>query len=237
MVMISREARSRIQKYGKTVREIQQQGIPFNVPIGLPIVNPFVEKQMRFKAQYKLTGVSLEEVREGLMFGDYRSFMDMKMETFSREARTRHFKLNPFTKKMEEVLGGKFGRAGVRTGHAVAAFMVRMLGLVEWEMSEDPVTSPDLACIDVKVTSRFFRGHFKFRIHREPDGVILDDDWLPEGGGDVRTPAFPMAFLVLNTHPLGFDQIAERVVEEIVQTRNAGRPYSGQIGPPIEELH
>jgi hypothetical protein len=138
---------------------------------------------------------------------------------------------------MEEVLGGMFGALGVRTGHAVAASMVAMLGLVEWEMSEEPAAGPDLFTIHVKVTSRFFGGHFKFRIHRQPDGVILDDDWLPEGGGDVRTPTLPMAALVLETHPVGFEQIAERVVEEIVQARHAGRPYTGQIGPPSEELN
>jgi len=235
MVMISNEARSRIENYGRTVRRIQQRGIPFNVPIGVPILNPFVEKQMRFKAQYKLKDVSLEDVREGIMFGDFRSFMDMKLEEFSREKRTRHFKLNPFTKKMEEVLGGKFGRIGVRTGHAIAASMVRMLGLVEWEVSEEPVTGPDLVSIHVKVTSRFFGGHFKFRVHRQPDGVIVDDDWLPEGGGDVRARSLPMAWLVLKTHPLGFEQIVERVSEEILLAQRAGRPYTGELASPIPE--
>ena len=235
MVMISNEARARIEPYGRKTRNIQQRGIPFTVPIGVPIVNPFVEKQMRFKAQYKLKDVSLEEVHEGIMFGDFRSFMDMKMEEFSREKRTRHFKLNPFTKKMEEVLGGKFGQIGVRTGHSVAAFMVRMLGLVEWQVSEDPVTSPDLVSIHVNVTSRFFRGHFKFRVRREPDGVIVDDDWLPEGGGDVRARSLPMAWLVLKTHPLGFEQIVERVSEEILQAQRARRPYTGQLTSPIPE--
>lgn len=236
MVMISSEAQSRIQPVGEVIREIQQRGIPFNVPVGVPIVNPFAEKQLRFKARYKLTGVTLEEVREGIMFANYRGFMDMKMETFSRKARTRHFKINPFTKKMEEKLGGTFGQAGVLTGHAVAASIVAMLGPVEWRMSEDPATSPDLACIHVKAGSWFWGGHFKFRIHRQADGVILDDDWLPEGGGDVRTPTLPMASLVLLTHPLGFEQIAQQVVEEIIQARNAGRPYTGQIGPPSEEI-
>jgi len=234
MVMISNEARARIQPYGRTTLRIRQRGIPFDVPIGAPIVNPFVEKSMRFKAQYKLTNVSLEDVREGIMFGDFRGFMDMKLEEFSRENRTRHFKLNPFTKKMEEALGAKFGRLGVRTGHTVAAFMVRMLGLVEWHVSEEPVTSPDLVSIHVKVTSRFFGGHFKFRIHRQPDGVIVDDDWLEEGGGDVRARSLPMAWLVLKTHPLGFEQIVERVADEIVQAEHAGQPYVGQLKSPLE---
>ncbi len=118
----------------------------------------------------------------------------------------------------------------------MAAAMVAMLGLVEWHMSEEPVTNPDLVTIHVKVTSRFFRGVFKFRVHRQPDGVIVDDDWLPEGGGDVRTATLPMANLVLQTHPLGFEQIVERVVEEIVQARKQGRPYIGQIGAPSREI-
>jgi hypothetical protein len=45
-----------------------------------------------------------------------------------------------------------------------------------------------------------------------------------------------MAALVLETHPVGFEQIAERVVDEIVQARRAGRPYTGQIGPPFQEM-
>jgi hypothetical protein len=118
----------------------------------------------------------------------------------------------------------------------VAAFMVNRLGLVEWEMSEEPATNPDVVSIHVKLTSKYFGGHFKFRIHRDPEGVILDDDWLPEGGGDVRTSSLPMANLVLTTHPLGFEQIAERVVEEILQARREGRPYVGEIGPPSEEI-
>ena len=236
MVMISSEARSRIQKYGKEIREIQQAGIPFNVRPGIPIANPFVGKQLLFFAQYKVEGVTLEEMREGIMFGNFRSFMDMKMDQYSRKKRTRHFKINPFTKKLEEVWGGALGKLGETSGHAVAAFMVAALGLVEWEMSEEPVTSPDLFTIHVDVTSRFFRGHFKFRIHGQQDRLIVDDDWLPEGGGDVRTATIPMATLVLSTHPLGFEQIVERVVEEVVEARHQGRPYVGQIGPPSEEI-
>jgi hypothetical protein len=236
MVMISGAARSRIRKFGKDTRAIQQSGIPFNIPVGVPIANPFVRKQMLFRARYKVTGVTLEEVREGVLFANFRDFMDMKMETFSRTARTRHFKINPFKKKFEEVLGSKLGKAGTRAADAVADSMVAMLGLVEWEMSEEPITNPDLVTIHIKVTSRFFGGHFKFRISREPDGVIVDDEWRPEGGGDVRAGSVPMANLVLATHPLGFEQIVERAVEEILQAQNQGRPYVGQIGPPSEEL-
>jgi hypothetical protein len=236
VVMISSEARSRIEKYGKVTREIRQKGIPFNVSLFVPIANPFVEKQMLFKAQYRLTGIGLEDVREGLMFGDFTGFMDMKLDEFSRKKRTRHFKINPFTKKLEEVWGSKFGRAGIRAGHAVAAAMVKMLGLVEWHMSEEPGDNPDLVSIRVKVTSRFFGGVFMFRVHRQPDSVIVDDDWLPEGGGNVRTPALPMANLVLQTHPLGFEQIVERITEEILQAKKKGRPYVGQIGLPSIEI-
>ncbi len=232
MVMISSEARARIEPYGQTIRRVRQRGIPFDIPIGVPILNPFVRKQMRFKARYRLRGLRLEDVREGIMFGDFTSFMDMKLEEFSREKRTRHFKLNPFTKKMEEVLGGKLGRLGVRIGHNVAAFMVRMLGLVEWHVAEEPVTGPDLVTIHVDVNSRFFGGHFKFRIHREADGVIVDDDWLPEGGGEVIAASLPMSWLVLKTHPLGFEQIVERVTDEIVGAQKAGRPYTGELTVP-----
>lgn len=236
MVMISSEARSRISNYGKEVREIQQAGVPFNIPLFVPLANPFVEKQLLFFAQYKLAGVTLEEVREGVLFGDFSSFMDRKMETFSRKNKTRHFKINPFTIKLGEVLGGAVGQVGVATGHTIAAAMVAALGLVEWEMSEEETGDPDVALIHVDLTSRFFRGVFKFRIHRRPDGVIIDDDWLPSGGGDVRTATIPMANLVLSTHPLGFEQITERVVEEILQARAAGRPYVGQIKPPAVDL-
>ena len=236
MVMISSEARSRIEKYGKATLKIRQKGIPFNVRLFEPIVNPFVEKRMLFKAQYKLAGISLEDVREGLLFGDFSSFMDMKLDEFSRKSRTRHFKINPFTKKLEEVWGGKFGSVGVRTGHKVASAMVKMLGLVEWHMSDETDDNPDLVSIRVKVTSRFFRGVFMFRAHRQPDGVLVDDDWLPEGGGDVRTPSLPMANLVLQTHPLGFEQIVERITEEILQANTQGRPYVGQMGPSSIEI-
>jgi len=236
MVMISSAARSRIEKFGKDTREIQQSGIPFNIPLGVPIANPFVRKQLLFRARYKVAGVTLEDVREGVMFGNFRDFMDMKMETFSRKARTRHFKINPFKKKFREVLGSKFGEIGLRTTDAMADFMVAMLGLVEWEMSEEPITNPDLVTVHVKVTSKFFGGHFKFKISREPDGVIVDDEWRPEGGGNVMAASVPMGNLVLATHPVGFEQIVERVSEEILQAQSEGRPYVGQIGPPSEEL-
>ena len=232
---ISPEAKARISIYGTTVREIEQSGVPFNVPLFVPVVNPFAEKRLLFKARYKLTGVTLEEVREGIMFADFRPFMDRKMETYDRVKRTRHFKINPFTRKLEEVLGGRFGTTGTNAGHAVAAGMVAMLGGLVWGMSEGPGTDPDVFKIHVYVTSRVLRGHFKFRIFRMADGVILDDDWLPAGGGDVRTATLPMATLVLETHPLGFEQITEQLVEEILQARREGVTYEGRIGPPLAE--
>jgi hypothetical protein len=236
MVTVSREARQRIREHGTTVCRIRQRGVPVDVPLWLPLVNPLVEKQLLFRAQYRLMGITLAEAREGILFADYSRFMDMKLEEWSRANRTRHFRMNPFTKKLGEVLGPVFGASGVRAGAAVAAFMVRMLGLVEWEMAEDEAPSPDLAVVRVKVKSRFFKGRFVFRIERDGEDVIVDDNWLPEGGGDVRTPAFPMGVLVLNTHPLGFEQIAEETVEEILRARAAGRPYVGEIDPSAREV-
>lgn len=234
MVLISSAARARVEAFGETIREIHQDGIPFNIPVGVPLVNPFSRKQLLFRARYKMTGVTLEEVREGVMFASYRDFMAMPLEEYSREERTRHFKLNPFRKKLAEVLGSKFGRVGVRITDAVADLMVAMLGLVEWHMYEEPITDPCLVTIHVDVNNKLFNGHFKFRISREEDGIIVDDDWRPEGGGDVRTATLPMANLVLLTHPLGFEQIVERTAEEILQAQNQGLPYVGQIGPVSE---
>lgn len=236
MSIFSKEVRSHIEKHGKEIRVIQQRGFPFKLPPGIPLPSLSGPKQMLFKAQYKVNGVSLEEAREGLLFASYRKFMDMKMETFSRKSRTRHFKINPFAKKFEEVLGGPFGQVGLRIGRSMANGMVNRLGLVEWEVSEDPVENPDLVSIHVKVTSKYFRGHFKFRVHRVPDGVIIDDDWTIEGGGSVQADSLPMANLVLTTHPLGFEQIVERIVEEVLAARSEGRPYVGEIGPPSEEI-
>jgi hypothetical protein len=234
--MISAEARSRIHQFGETVCEIEQSGIPFNVRLSVPIANPLASKQLLFRARYRLTGVDMDDVCQGIMFGNFRSFMDMKMETYSRARRTRHFTINPFTIKMGEVGQRYLGQFGRRKGRALAAFMVARLGLVEWELSEEPRTNPDLVSIHIGLKSKYFGGHFKFRITRGRDGVIVDDDWRPEGGGDVKTGSLRMANLVLVTHPLGFEQITERVVEEIVQAEAQSRPYVGQIGPPSEEI-
>ena len=236
MPAISSAARSRIQKLGRETRRIRQSGIPIDVPLGVPIANPFAEKQLLFKGSYRLSGITLEDVREGLLFASYRDFMDIKSESFSRRARTRELVFNPFKKKLEEVLGGIFGKLGIRVAGAVADFMVGLLGLIEWRLSEEPAPDPDAASIHVAVKSKLFGGHFRFRIHREPDGVVLDDDWLPEAGANLRAGSLAMANLVLGTHPLGFEQIAERVVEEILQAHAQGRPYAGEIGPPSVDL-
>jgi hypothetical protein len=235
MVMISPEARSRISQLGKKTQLVRQRGLPFDVPFYVPLVNPFVDKQVHFKVQYELKGVTLEDVLQGVMFADYRSFLDIQMEEFSRRARTRHFTENPFTRKFEENLGKLFGQSGARLGRRVAALMVDKLGPVEWRMSVDPMPDADVASVHAHVSAGFFDGYFTIRIQRRPDGVILTDDWLP-GSGDVRTPAFPMASLMLVTHPMGIQQIAERVVDEILQAEAAGRPYEGQIGPPSRDL-
>jgi hypothetical protein len=236
MVKISDEARSRIRAHGQNLRKILQAGIPFKVGIGVPIANPFVEKRLLLKTQFKLAGVDLEDVCVGLMFADFRSFWDMKLDDFSRKSRTRHFKINPFTKLLEEQLGGLLGKAGIRMADGVAGFMVALLGLVEWEMRQEPTADPDHASIRIKVASRFFRGRIAFRIHREVDGVIVADDWLPEGGGDMRTATLPMANVVLMTHPLGFKQMVQRAVDEILRAKQQGVPYKGEVGPPSRDI-
>jgi hypothetical protein len=234
--MISSAARSRIRKVGEETREIEQAGIPFNVPLGVPIFNPFVRKQLLFFARYKVSGVTVEDFREGILFASFRDFMDMKLEEYSRTKRTRHFKINPFKKKFEEIFGGTFGSVGTTAADVVANSMVAALGLVEWHMREEPVTDPDRVTIHVDLSSQYFGGRFKFRISRDGDDVLVDDEWRPEGGGDVRAASLPMGNLVLATHPVGFEQIVERVTEEISQAQNAGRPYVGQIGAPSEQL-
>lgn len=237
MVLVSADARSRIQPFGTVTCEIEQPGMPFNIPLGVPLPSLFSRKQLRFRARYKLTGVSFEDVREGIMFASYSDFMAMIMEEFDRGRRTRHFKANPFKKKLAEVLGSRFGNAGIRMTDAMADAMVAVLGPIEWHMREEPITDPARVTIHVDVTNDLFEGHFKFKISREADGVIVDDEWRPEGGGDVRTGWLPMANLVLMTHPLGFEQIVERAVEEILQAQHEGRPYVGQVGPPAVEHH
>jgi len=56
------------------VRWIGQSGIPFHTPLGVPIVNPFAEKQMQFLKRYRVTGVTLDEASTGVH--DFLQFND-----------------------------------------------------------------------------------------------------------------------------------------------------------------
>lgn len=224
----------RMEDYGREVRWIEQRLIPFRTPLLFPIVNPFVHKQMHFRREYKVTGITLEEARIGVLFGNYRTFMDIRRETYDRARRTRELTFNPFTVEMERY-GRMVGDLGAATGRGMATVMVTMLGLITWEISEDPGATPDLVSLNFKTTNALFGGHFKIRARRAPDGVILEDDWRPEGGGDMRTSFLAMANLALATHPRGFEQIAEEVVEEVKRARATGVQYVGEIGPPSIE--
>jgi hypothetical protein len=232
--MTSLAAHLRIQPVGREMMKIRQEGIPFDIPLGIPVVNPLAGKRMLFKMQYRIPEVSLEDACRGLIFADYRSFMDIKKETYSRGKRSRYLLFNPFTKELEKT-GQALGELGADSGRTFAALMVAVLGLIEWEMSVDPTSGPDSASIHVKVSNRMFSGHFKIRVLRKPDGVILEDDWCPEAG-DMRTGTLAMANLVLITHPKGFEQIAERIAEEVSRARSRGYEYAGEIGPPSENL-
>lgn len=220
--------------FGDDVRWIGQSGIPFHTPLGVPIVNPFVEKQMQFLKRYKVTGVSLDEASTGILFGNYRPFMDVKEEKFSRGARTRHLTFNPFTREMEKY-GGYVGQVGVAFGQATAYLMQSALGTITWDIREEPGSPAGVASFEYKTTSRFFRGMFRIRAKAADDGVVLEDDWTTDGGSDMRTSFLPMANLVLMTHPLGFEQIADEFVQEVRRARAAGAPYVGEIGAPSVE--
>jgi hypothetical protein len=224
-----------ISDFGPDVRWIGQAGLPFNTPLLVPIVNPFVHKQMQFLKKYKVTGITLDEARTGVLYGNYRPFMDVKEETYSRTRRTRHLVFNPFTREMEKY-GGYLGGLGVSAGQTTAAMMQAALGVITWDIREEPMTSPELASLEYKTTNRLFSGYFKIRARQAPDGVILEDDWTTEGGSDMRTSFLPMANLVLMTHPLGFEQIAGEIVDEVRRARAAGLSYTGEIGAPSIEL-
>ena len=217
------------------VRWIGQAGIPFHTPLGVPIVNPFAEKQMQFLKRYKVAGVTLDEARTGVLFGNYRPFMDVKEETYSRSRRTRHLTFNPFTREMEKY-GGYVGQMGVRFGQATASMMETALGAITWDIREEPVSPSGVASFEYTTTNRLFHGMFRIRAKAAEDGVVLEDDWTTDGGSDMRTSFLPMANLVLLTHPLGFEQIAEEFVEEVRRARAAGTSYSGEIGAPSVEL-
>ncbi|OFW18527.1 MAG: hypothetical protein A3H97_17640 [Acidobacteria bacterium RIFCSPLOWO2_02_FULL_65_29] len=217
------------------VRWIGQSGIPFHTPLGVPIVNPFAEKQMQFLKRYRVTGVTLDEASTGVLFGNYRPFMDVKEETYSRSRRTRHLTFNPFTREMEKY-GGYAGRVGVMLGQSTAFMMQAALGTITWDIREEPGSPADVASFEYKTTSRFFRGVFRIRAKAAPDGVVLEDDWTTDGGSDMRTSFLPMANLVLMTHPLGFEQIADEFVQEVRRARGLNVAYSGEIGAPSVEL-
>jgi hypothetical protein len=224
-----------ITDFGADVRWIGQAGLPFHTPLGMPIVNPFVEKQMQFLKRYKVTGVTLEEARTGVLYGNYRPFMDIKEETYSRKRRSRYLIFNPFTREME-MYGRHLGSLGVTAGQTTAAVMQAALGLITWDIHEEHTTEPDVVSFEYKTINRLFHGVFRIRVKAATDGVILEDDWTTDGGSDMRTNYLPMANLVLMTHPLGFEHIGNQFVEELRRARAAGVPYVGEIGPPSVEL-
>jgi hypothetical protein len=223
-----------IADHGETTRWIGQAGVPFRTPLGFPLVNPLVHKQMQFRKEYKVTGVTLDEARTGILCGNYRPFMDIREETFSRNARTRRLVFNPFTVEMEKYCGVA-GDLGTSSGRMMGSAMGAMLGLITWEISEDP-PRPGVAAFEFKTINRLFSGHFKIRVRADGDGVIFDDDWTTEGGSDMRTEFLPMANLVLLTHPKGFEHIVREFVDEVRRARAARQPYTGEIGPPSRAL-
>ncbi len=234
--MCAAAAPIRLDEHGELIRYIDQPYVPFKTPLGLPIVNPFAGKQMQFMKQYTLSGVELDEAATGVLFGNYRPFMDVKTESYSRARRMRTLVFNPFTVEMERI-GGMAGEIGSSTGRSLASVMVNMLGTIQWEITQDPAASPDLVSFNFKTTSDLFWGHFKIRARRAPDGiVVLEDDWTTDGGSNMRTEYLAMANLVLLTHPRGFEQIAEEVAEEVKRARATGARYVGEIGAPSEDL-
>jgi hypothetical protein len=223
-----------LTEVGTEIRAISQQFVPFNIPLGFPLVNPFSQKQMHFRKQYKVTGISVAEAVTGILFANYRPFMDVKRETFSRTARTRQLVFNPFTVEMEQ-MGRRTGDFGEAAGRNAAALIGEGLGLIEWKLFVDPASTPDRVSIHYQTTNNLFGGYFRINAVSTAGGVILEDDWTPEGGADMRTGFLLMANLVLFTHPKGFEQIAAEMVEEIKRARGAGTAYVGEIGPPSIE--
>src|SRR5438552_2143141 len=105
-----------LEDLGHTVRYIDQPLVPFKTPLGVPVVNPFSGKQMQFYKRYRLSGVELEEAATGVLFGNYRPFMDVRTESYSRSRRMRSLVFNPFTIEMERILGSMAGEVGISTG-------------------------------------------------------------------------------------------------------------------------
>jgi hypothetical protein len=224
-----------IRDLGDGVLWIGQWGVPFQTPLGVPIVNPLADKQMQFLKRYKVTGVTLDEASTGILFCNCRPFMDIKEETYSRTRRTRRLTFNPFTREMEKY-GGHAGQVGVIFGRTTAYMMQTTLGTITWDIREEPGSPEGVASFEYNTTSRFFRGKFRIRAKAVEDGVVLEDDWTTVGGSDMRTGFLPMANLVLMTHPLGFEQIADEFVQEVRRARAASVPYTGEIGAPSVEL-
>jgi len=219
---------------GTEIREISQDLIPFSIPLGIPLVNPFSRKQMHFRKQYKITGITVDEAVTGVVLGNYRAFMDVHEETYNRSARTRRLLFNPFTAEMEKI-GQITGDIGASAGRSAAALMGSTLGLIEWKISVDPAATRENVGIRYQTKNDLFGGHFLINVKAAPGGVILEDDWTPEGGADMRTSYLLMANLVLMTHPKGFEQIAAEMVTEIKRARVLGTAYAGEIGPPSRE--
>jgi len=224
-----------LTEVGTEIRAISQEWVPFDIPLLLPLVNPFSQKQMHFRKQYKVTGITVHEAATGILFANYRPFMDVRRETYSRNAMRRQLLFNPFTVEMEQ-LGSRAGDFGAVAGRNAASLMGEGLGLIEWKIVVDPASTPDRVSLHYQTTNNLFWGHFRINVIATSGGVILEDDWTPEGGADMRTGFLAMANLVLFTHPKGFEQIAAEVVDEIKRARAAGSEYVGEIGPPsIEE--
>jgi hypothetical protein len=219
---------------GTEIRGITQQMVPFNIPLGLPLVNPFSQKQMRFRKQYKVTNITVPEGVNGVLFSNYRPFMDVQRETYNRAARTRNLVFNPFMVEMEQ-MGRRTGEIGASAGRGVASMMGAGLGLIEWKISVDPASTPERVSIRYGTTNNLFKGHFRINVIAAPGGIVLEDDWTPEGGADMRTGFLLMANLVLFTHPKGFEQIAAQMVAEIKRARTSCTNYVGEIGPPSVE--
>jgi len=224
-----------LSDYGTEDRWIGQDLIPLETPLGVPVVNPFSHKQMQFFKQYKVTGISFEEARTGVLFSNYRPFMDIREETYSRSRRTRRLVFNPFVRELEQY-GESVGSLGVMSGQSVGTMMGMMLGLITWDIAEERRTDPNVASFEFRTSNRLFSGRFRIRVRAVDDSVVLEDDWTTRGGSDMRTSFLPMANLVLLTHPKGFEHIAAQLVDEVKRARAAGVPYSGEIGAPSVEL-
>jgi hypothetical protein len=224
-----------MEDYGSHVRWIAQRLIPSQTPLLLRIVNVFSYEQLHFPRHYKVTGITVEGAGNGVLFGNYGSFIDVRCETCDRVRRTHELTFNPFTVEMQRY-GRMAGDPDEATGRVMASAMVSMLGLITWRISEDPGATADVVSLNFNTTNELFGGDFKLLARNAPGGVILEDDRRREGGGDVRTNYLAMANLALTTHPRGFEQIAEKVVEEVTRARAKGVPYTGEIGPPSIEL-